>query len=1039
VPDIFDEFLDELKRRQAGSTAGGPEDAGPGKGQGGGPDRGPSHPGRGDDDEPPIRRRGPRVIYPDRRRTSRWPWVVLGIGALVLLFLSIGVGFWTDLLWYRSVGYESVLWTRVGAIAALFLVGTVVALVVLLGNLAVARRLIPSIGPGGPSAGGGFGDILDRMGRAAASRGGWEAGPRPIVIDRDALPDMTPVATIVIVVLSVLVAIGVGGALAADWQTILLWIHRVPFSPTGQPVTDPVFGKDISWFLFELPFYRVIQSVFNGLVLASLLVAGGRYLVGLPRTGFQLPTSIRVHLAVLGGLYLLSVAFGYQLDKYELVYSSRMPNGMIGVSYTDANAQFAAYDILTALSAFAAAFLVGAAFTRWVRPLILTVIIWFVASIVVGNIYPEIIQRFTVVPNQLAQESPYIANNIAMTRIAYGIGSWQTTDYTGDAPLTQAEIDADATTFQNARLWDYRPLGSTLDQLQTVRTYYTFNDVDTDRYIINGQIRQVMLSGRELDLALNDQATGWVNQRIIYTHGIGAVMVPVNEVGSDGQPDLFIKNLPPVSSGGAPAITQPRIYFGEVDNGYVIVGAQQAEFDYPQGGTNGSGDVNVTTRWTGTTGISLGSTLNRLLFALRFGDLNLLISNQVTADSQILVHRTLADRLQMLAPFLQYDADPYLVVDGQGNLVYIQDAYTTTDRFPNAQPFDPTTLASTNLSPEPIDYIRNSVKIVMNAYDGTMTFYVADQNDPLIRDWSAIFPDLFKPMSDLPADLAPHLRYPEELFNVQTRMYGQYHVTDPETFFSANDQWTVPTSSSNDQVLPSQAYYVVMRIPGEANPEFLLLQPMVPSNRPNMIAWVAARNDAPNYGQTRVFQFPADTTVQGPAQIEARIDQDPTISAQITLWNQSGSQVVRGNLIVVPVGDSLIYLQPVYLQSTSTKFPAFQRIVVATSTTVVWGSTLTDALNLLLQSGGQGPLPSPTPGPGVTPSPGPGASATPAPSVAPGLPNDIPGLIAYANAHFEAAQAALRNGDFATYGQEMELVKEALAKLETLAGPTPSP
>jgi len=1019
VPDIFDEFLDELKRRQAGQSGGG--SGGPGDDDDGGKG------GSGG-----ARRPGPRILRREPTGPSRWPWIALGVGLVVLLFLSIGVGFWTDILWYRSVGFESVFWTRFGSAAALFLFGTALALIVLLGNLAIARRLAP---PGVPGSGAGLGEVLDRMSRAAAGRRGFEPGPRPIVIDRDALPDLTPTATLVIVGLTILVALGIGGSMAASWETVLLWIHRVPFAASGAAVSDPVFGHDISWFLFELPFFRAVQSIFNTLVVASLLVAGGRYLAGMTGSGFRVPTSIRVHLAILGGLYLLSVAVGYQLDKYELVYSNRMPVGAIGVSFTDAHAQFLAYDLLTGISAFAAAFLIGAAFTRWTWPLGLTVVVWFLASLLVGRLYPEAVQRFSVVPNPLVQEGPYLANNIAMTRLAYGLGGWTDTPYHGDAVLTQAQIDEDVTTFRNARLWDYRPLGDTIKQLQTVRRYYDFIDVDTDRYLIDGDLRQVMLSARELDLAANTEATGWLNQRIIYTHGVGAVMVPVNEVTPEGQPVLFIKNLPPVSSQGAPTIGEPRIYFGEEDNGYVIVRAQQPEFDYlPQGADNSGTAANLTTRWTGTNGISLATTLNKVLFAIRFGDLDLLISNQITADSEVLMHRTLADRLQLLAPFLQYDKDPYLVVRNDGRLVYVQDAFTTSDRFPNAQPFDPTTLAATNLH-GPIDYIRNSVKVVMDAYDGTMTFYVADPTDPIIRDYEAIFPELFRPLSDLPADLTPHLRYPEELFNVQTQVYGRYHVTDAETFYSTNDQWTVPSGKTNEQSLASEAYYVVMRMPGEPNPEFLLLQPMVPASKLNMIAWVAARNDSPNYGTVRVFRFPTDTAVLGPAQIEARIDQDPTISAQITLWNQSGSNVIRGNLIVVPVGDSLIYLQPVYLQSTSSKFPEFQRIVVASPTTVVWGHTLSEALHLLIAAGGQPPGPTPTPGG----TPGPGASPTPIPSAIPGLPSDVAGLIDYANRHFELAQQALRDGDFARYGQEIELVRQALARLDQLAGPTPSP
>ena len=1044
MPDIFDEFLDELKRRQAGGGGAdgeegepGAEDSDDGGDEPGSAEPGPRaarDPGTGGGAGVPPRRPRPRVIR--RRDGGRSPvrWLVLLLAVVLVLFLSIGVGFWTDVLWYRSVGFESVLWTRVGATGGLFLLGFVGTLAVLLANLYIAGRLAP---PADPTASAGLGDFLDRLNRAASSPPGarFGGGSRPIVVDRDALPDLTPFAKFGIAGFSVLVALVVGGALAAGWETVLLWIHRVPFGTTATAVTDPVFGQDISWFLFDLPFLRAAQSIFNSLVVLSFIVAGARYLVGVPRSGLRVPTPVRVHLAILGGLFLLSVAAGYQLDKYELVYSTR--GFAVGVSYTDAHAQFLAFDLLTALSAFAAAFLVGAAFTRWTWPLGVTVATWFVASILVGSVYPEIVQRFTVAPNQLAQESPYIANNIAMTRLAYRLGSWDPpTNYSGEATLTQAAITADAATFKNARLWDYRPLGDTLGQLQTVRQYYTFVDVDTDRYQIGGETRQVMLSARELNLAANPSAVGWVNQRIIYTHGIGLVMVPVNEVTPEGQPVLFVKDLPPVSASGAPMIAEPRIYFGEKPTGYVIVGAKQPEFDYPQGSGDATGaDGPVTTTvWSGTTGIPLDTTLSRLLFAIRFGDLDLLISDQVTSSSQVLMHRDLADRLQLLAPFLKYDKDPYLVVDGQGHLDYVQDAFTTTDRFPNAQPFDPGTLDGSGLGTDSIDYIRNSVKVVMNAYDGTMQFYIADPSDPIIRDYAAIFPALFHPMSDLPVDLAPHIRVPEELFNVQTRMYGRYHVQDVDTFFRTDDQWTVPAGTTNEQSLPSEAYYVVMRIPGEANPEFLLLQPMVPKDRPNMIAWVAARNDAPNYGTVRVFRFPTNTTVLGPAQIEARIDQDPTISAQITLWNASGSKVIRGNLIVVPVGDSLIYLQPVYLQSTSSKFPEFERIVVASPTSVVWGRTLGEALNLLLAGGGQ---PTTTPSPG--PTQGPGASPTPVASAAPGLPSDVAGLVAYANLHFELAQQALRDGDFARYGQEIELVRQALARLDQLAGPSPSP
>ena len=1103
MSDLFDEFMRELERRRAeaegrtpardrddegsapdddGSTVGEDQaaptdettdDAGARQDETDeAADGGPGH------DEPtpiPLRRRrrraagGPPRTPPRAARPVGGPHdgaqppsigeivrrAGLGIAIVVVLFFLIvagtGVDIWTDAIWYKSVGFDAVFWTRLGAQVGLFVGGLVIASIVLLGNLVLAGRLTPPVDPERP---GRLRAIVDRLGeaqrqaeRGARMSGGQLRGPfgggaggpggrgdATFVFEPDEMPDITPLARWLIAGFAVLLALGVAGSVSGAWETLLLWVNRVPFSTTGT-VADPVFGKDISFFLFELPFYRLVQSLVNGLLLASLVVAGARYLVAASRGGEVFITRVRVHLAVLAGLYLLSVAFGYQLDKYELVYSGSGVS--TGVSFTDANARFLAYDVLTFLSGLAGALLIAGAFTRWLWPLGLIVIVWFSASIVLGRLYPEAIQRFTVDPNTYAQEQPYIANNIAMTRLAFGLNEWQSTPYSGNQPLTQAAISAEADTFTNARLWDYRPLQTTLDQLQTVRQYYDFSDVDTDRYMINGSLRQVMLSARELAIDKNPSATSWVNQRVIYTHGIGLAMVPVNEVTPEGQPQLWIKDLPPVSSNGAPEVTQPRIYFGETDNHYVVVRARQAEFDLP-GGSGSTADR--TTSWTGTTGIPLDSTLNRLLFGLRFKDLDLLISDQITAESQLLFHRTLSDRLGMIAPFLAFDKDPYLVVVG-GRLVYVQDAYTISDKFPHATPFDTSQLTgNSGLAGDSFNYIRNSVKITMDAYTGEMHFYVWDPTDPIIRAWQGVFPTLFEPKSAMPADITTHIRTPEELFNVQTRTFGQYHVTDTLTFFNNTDRWTVPAPQTNQQSLPSEAYYVVMRMPGEPKAEFLLLQPMIAASRPNMIAWVAARNDAPNYGTVRVFQFPDSSNIFGPAQIEARIDQDPTISGQITLWNQSGSQVVRGNLIVIPVGNSLIYLQPVYLQSTSSasSIPEFQKIVVASPTTIVWASTLSDALQQLLDAHGASPGPTPTPGPTATPGP----SATPLPTLPPsvGLPSTVNGLIAYANQHFELAQQALRNSDFATYGAEMAKVQTALQRLgELTASPGASP
>ncbi len=1083
--DLFDDFMDELRRREAAARGEDPDAAAPRRARRVGPDdptggpdgpRDPDEPGRGrggpDDNPDPDRPRrapgagpggpgGPR--RPVRRQggglRSRLAGagrsVVIALAALVVLALivlfGVGIDLWTDALWYRSVGYDPVFWTRIGAQAGLFALGLVLALVVLLGNLWLAGRLMPPAAAGGGAIRGLFERLNEAARQAEYNRPGgarrWDpgaGGPRQVVWDPDELPDFTPMAGWVLGGLAVFVALGLAGSLAAAWETILLWQHRVPYSEAG-PVTDPIFNRDISFFLFDLPFLRLVQAVFNGLVVGGLLIAITRYLIGAMRGGAVFTTPVRVHLGILGALFLVSVAVGYQLDKFELVYSAR--GIATGVSFTDQNAQFLAYDVLTVLSGLAAALLAGGAFTRMLWPLGLVLGVWFLASIVVGRIYPEAVQRLTVVPNQYAQEQRYIANNIAMTRMAFGLDQWETRSFRGEDVLTEEAIQAEDDTFRNARLWDYRPLGVSLDQLQTIRRYYNFTDIDTDRYVIDDVQRQVMLSGRELDLSRHPNATGWVNQRVIYTHGIGVAMAPVNEVTNEGQPRLFIRNLPPVSSGGAPEITQPRIYFGERESHYIVVGARQNEFDFPTGQGDAEDVEGFETRWSGTTGIRLDNTLMRLLFALRFRDFDLLISDQVTGSSQLLFHRSLPDRLPRIAPFLRYDKDPYIVIDeSTGRLAYVQDAFTISDRFPHANAFDPRALEATGLGRVPFNYIRNSVKVVVDAYDGTTTFYVADEADPLIRAYMAIFPTLFRPIDEMPESLRSHIRYPEELFNTQTRMFERYHVENPLRFFQNDDLWTVPTGQTSDQSLPSEAYYVIMRMPGEPQAEFLLLQPMLPVNRPNMIAWVAARNDPENYGAIRVYRFPAETTVFGPAQIEARIVQDPLISQQITLWSQAGSNVIRGNLIVVPVGDSLIYLQPVYLQSEASAFPEFRRIVVASPREVVWAETLGEALQLLLEAeGGNGPAPSPTPEPTPEPEPGespePGASPEPTPPTPGETPpaDDLQGLIEYANTHFELAQQALRDGDFATYGAEMELVEAALRQLDELVGGAGSP
>ena len=792
--DLFDDFMDELRRREAEARGEDPDAVAPRRRRPSEPAPEPDGDGDGDGDgaddhdpegdgpdeadasgsggQPPRPIRGRKPGGPNDgggfgsrvRRAGR----ALGIGLAALILLALialfafGIEIWTDALWFQSVGYSDVYWTRIAAQVGLFVFGLVLALIVLLGNLWLAGRLTPPPIPGG----GTVRNLFDRLNEAAEAAevrrtGGARRWSPPddrrsarVAWNADDIPDLSPIATWVLAGLVVLFALGVAGSLATAWETVLLWQNRVPFSETAS-VTDPIFGRDISFFLFELPFLRLVQALFNGLVLTALLLVSARYLVGAMRGAPIFTTRVRMHLAILGGLFLLSVAFGYQLDKFELVYSTRASVetsaiDIVGVSFTDQNAQFFAYDLLTVLSGLAAAFLVGAAFTRMLWPFGLTLGVWFLASILIGRAYPEAVQYFTVRPNQFAQEEPYISNNIAMTRLAFGLDTWEDNrPFGGEAKLTEEAIVNDEDTFRNARLWDYRPLGDSFDQLQAIRPYYDFTDVDTDRYTIADVQRQVMLSARELDPSA--LGGGWVNERINFTHGIGMAMTPVNEVTTEGQPRLIIRNLPPVSSEGAPEIKQPRIYFGERPSGYVVVGARDDEFDYPTGSSDVSG---TSTRWTGDSGINLDTTLMRVLFALRFRDLNLLISDQVTNESQLLFDRAIAQRLPKIAPFLRYDKDPYIVVDeATGGLVYVQDAYTVSDRFPNSNWFDPGELESTNLGGGAFNYIRNSVKVTIDAYTGTTTFYVADPNDPIVRTYAKVFPTLFRPLTDMPESL----------------------------------------------------------------------------------------------------------------------------------------------------------------------------------------------------------------------------------------------------------------------------------------------
>jgi len=1010
---------------------------------------------------------GPSTEFPEFHLTKGW--VVLGailVGFVVLSSIfALTVGLITDGMWFNSIGFGDVFSTRVASQALFFVVGGLVAFVFLWFNLWLAGRFIPK----GQLRRFSLDDFLDRF--SVERYMGGESGPsqfsrpraRPVGGSSEAvqIPDLGRPAFWTLFGIGTLISLGMGAMANGGWDTIQLFLHRTPY---GQ--SDPTFGLDISFFLFDLPFYRLIQSYGIGLLLAAIALVGVRYIVAAV-SGASMPSSARVHIGLLVLLYLWAAAAGLQLDRYELVYSNS--SGIFqGVGFTDANAQMLALNVLTVVSAFVGCFVLGFAYTRWRIPLVLTIFVWVAAFGILGVAYPQLVQRFSVVPNQQAQEAPYISNNIDMTRLGFNLKSWSGTTYTPGSTVSKAAVETESSTIQNVRLWDYRPLAKTLDGLQVVRQYYKFFDVDTDRYVFTDAtscvpsaapcVRQVMLSGRELDATQLAQLTkgdqSWVNQHITYTHGYGLVMTPVNEVQPGGQPSLMIKDFPPASTPGAPKVTEPRIYFGTQSSNYVIVNAASQEFDYPSAACQGCDQY---TTWSGKTGIKLDTPLSKLLFAARFGDLNMLISSQVTGSSQLLFNRSIQERTHTIAPFLRYDKDPYLIVTSSGRLAYVQDAFTTSANFPDANTYNPGPDSTTNgLAGKPFNYIRNSVKVVMDAYDGTMNFYVSDPTDPIIKAWSGVFPSLFKPIDQMPADIrgdatAPgHLRYPEDLFNAQTAQFTKYHVTDPSVFYQGNDVWRLPPTGDTDSgkgqtQLGLEAYYVQMRVPGQANPEFVLLQPMTLQGRQNMIAWVAAHNDPGKYGQVSVFDFPRNSNVFGPEQIESLIAQNRDISQQITLWGQVNSSVIMGNLLVIPLQDSLLYIQPVYLQAANNPLPVFQKVIVGTPTQIVWADNLQGALNQIYA--GQGTTaPGGSAPPGATVTPGPSSAATPAASST-GSPTPLPSivlsgtaqqLIAQADQHYQAAQAALRAGDLGTYQKEMDIVGTLLTQLQTVIG-TPAP
>ncbi len=747
--------------------------------------------------------------------------------------------------------------------------------------------------------------------------------------------------------------------------------------------------------------------------------------------------ALRGHVLALGALAVLLWAAGMWLARYELLFSAHT-NSFFGPGFADLTARAPAYALLAAVGVVVAGLLLVATRSGGWRlagwALAITAGLWLLG----GELYPGLVQRWRVQPNELAFERPYIAHNIAGTRAAYDLAAVGVSEYTPTTAVTPPLLVDYADTLANIRLWDWRVFRETVGQMQEIRSYYEFLDVDIDRYQTEDGLRQVNLTMREL-LPSTIQNPSWVNLALEYTHGFGSVVSPIDEVEDRGLPVLWTKDIPPATSPPFQTdITQPRLYFGEApDLGYVIVGADADEFDYP------SGNLNVRTRYDGMDGVPIPSLWRRLLYALRFGDSEIVLSSGLTPESRLMMRRNIVERVQALAPFLVYDADPYPVITEDGRLMWLLDAYTATARYPYSTPLSP--VAGTNGALTALvgqSYVRNSVKVAVDAYQGTAVFYVVDEGDPLVRAWTGVFPSLFRPAAEMPADLVAHWRYPEALFRAQASIYADYHVVDPATFYNAEDRWAVPNETGIEgRSAPMNPYYVLLRLRDEEAPEFVLILPFSPVGKDNMIAWLAARSDPPNYGQRVLYQFPKGNLVPGPQQIESLIQQDPTISAQVTLWSQSGSRVIYGNLLVIPVGDSILYVEPLYLRSEQgNAVPEMKRVILAAGDTVVMEPTLDQAVaalferpvgsSLRAEAAAAGEEGGETDD-GPSAESGDGGGSETAPGIVPG---DLTDVVVAAERHQTAARAALQAGDWETFGREMAALQRALEQLGTMIG-----
>lgn len=897
---------------------------------------------------------------------QRWLWVLVGIALAIGLGATALATFYTNVLWFKEVGFLSVFTRILTAKAGIGLAGGLIFFLITFVSLEA---------------------ILWR--RQDLTLIGGLVMPIPITLPRRARRWILLPAAVV----------GVLGALAAytQWHVVLAFFNQTPFG-----VADPFFGKDVSFYIFGLPFIRLIQQHLWVALLTSLLVSSLVYFVlgdiRIAPRRLVVERRARVHLSILVAVLFALKAWGYQINIWNLMYSPR--GAAFGASYTDIHAQVPAFRLLMIVALVGAALSLLGLAVRSFRFIAFSVAGLVVLGMVIGYAYPTFMQQFTVSPNELAYELPFIEQNIKFTRQAFGLDEVERIEFPAVDTLTAEDLRADQGTVDNFRWWDYRVLKDTYSQVQEIRMYYSFNDVDVDRYTVNGQYKMVLLSPRELDInSLPAEANTWINLHLKYTHGYGVVMSPVSEVTAEGLPAFYFSDVPPKTSTDL-KLDRPELYFGELTNQYIVVNTKEPEFDYPR---STSDDI-APTFYQGTGGVPAGSLLSRLAFMLRFRDYQILVSGAMTPEAKVVFRRNIMERVQAIAPFFMYDSDPYMAV-ADGKLYWIIDAYTVSANYPYSQPDAVTRL----------NYIRNSVKVVIDAYNGKVNFYRADEEDPVLATYAKIFPNLLTPISQMPESLKSHIRYPEDLFKIQSRVLLTYHMTNPGVFYNKEDYWEIPTEIYGNAEAGVQPYYVVMTVPGEPKPEYVLMTPFTPRGKPNMTAWLAARCDPEKYGSMLMYSFPKDKLVPGPMQVESLFSQNPQVSQNMTLWGQVGSQVIRGNLLTLPIKDSLLYIEPLYIQAEKVKIPELKRVLMYYGGKVVMGTSTEDALAQLF-------------GTAVPVTPGTTPPTT-------GEPAGVADLVAKANRLWTEAQEFLRAGDWTGYGNAIAELGRVLTELQRASNP----